>query len=835
MGADDLLRLKRNNPAAYRAALADTEAKLLGGTSARPATDGDATGPSGPAPMAYRGRSLEALVDHFRRAGLTGDDAVDGLAYAKKSNAVYACARLRATNLSRLPLKGYRFGTGGRGTGKRIDVRDPLRRLGMPTTARGRRIAEAGDVVEVEASPVLERLNRPNDDWTGRQMIYATEFALCLEGEGKWLAERGAGAKGIPTELAYVLPSRLAVVKASADDMFRSIAGWTLDRNSASRRDLTPGEVLWFRYVDPADPDYGVLSPLSVARLAADAYTAAMKSNRDLFKRGLAAAGMVVPPEEMTFDDDAQRHELERDISRMLMGDENRHALAVMPYRFDVRSFGISPKDAEFTALMDYAIEDVGRAYGVPIEFIGGSRRTYQNLGEAQSSLWTNTLEPEAVFLAEELTGKLLPMFGADGAGVDFLAFDLSDIAALQDDEGARWAIQKEQLSAGALGVNEWRADNGLEALPNAPLLIGQLNGIILALQSLGMGTLTQEQAIGVISVGVGLGDDVAAKLVGNPPPRPAPLPADDGTDAPPAAAPAQAAAPVPTTVRDATDDAPPPRVPPLEFGSDEHARWWGERVKVAEARKGDAEAVVRRLFARQRDSLAMSLEDASRAATDAHARMSIADVAALFDRRRWLREFREAIRGPIGKAAADGAAGVAGDVAGAAYDPSASQAVNFLRRRAQRFAVEVNDTTWARLKARLEDAMGEGKVGRELAAVVRDTYAGWSGRAEVIARTEVIGAYNGGGLLYAQQTGLDLDKEWVTALDERVRETHQAAHGQRVRLDEDFEVGGASGPAPGELNDVGEVVNCRCVCRYLPRDRSIRSISSEHIIPARR
>lgn len=841
MGATELLRLKRDNPDAYRAALASIEASRLAGMSSREAAPLDRAPARDVPTIEYRSRSLDSLADHFRRAA-AGEESAPGMSYGRRSNAVYACARLRAVNLAGLPIRAYRFGTGGRGTGKRVDVRDPLRRLGMPTTARGQRIAEAGAVVEVEASPVLDRLNRPNVDWTGRQMIYATEWALCLEGRANWLAERGGNGAGVPTELAYVLPSRLEIVKARDDDPFRSIAGWTLDKNKGTRRDLAPGEVIWFRYVDPADPDYGCLSPLDVARLAADAYTSAMRSNRDLFRRGLAAAGMILPGEGQQFDSDEQRAELERDVNRMLMGEGNRHALAVMPYDFEVRPFSITPKDAEFTAMMDYAIEDVGRAYGVPIEFIGGSRRTYQNMAEAQASLWSNTLAPEAVFLAEELTGKLLPMFGADGAGVDFIAFDLSDVAALQEDEAQRWAIEKEQLQNGVIGTNEWRETQGREPLPNDPLLIGQLNGIITTLTAVGMGTLTPEQAVGIISVGVGLGDDVAAKLVGKVEPRPvvdiSDAPADDApVSAPPAGLPAASAAALPAPSR--ADVAPvPPRVPPLDFGSDEHARWWGERAAAAESRVDDAAGVVRVLLARQADSLVKQLRGADRAASGAHARMSIAGIAAMFDRRRWLREFREGIRATLGLSASDGAASVRGDVDGAAaYDPAAPQAVNFLRRRAQRFAQEVNDTTWARLKSKLEAGIVEGKGGRELADIVRDVFGVWTakgGRAEVIARTEVIGAFNGGGLLYAKQTGLDLDKEWVTALDERVRETHRAAHGQRVPIDDDFEVGGARGPAPGQMGEASEDIQCRCVARYVPRDRTFRSSHNVDALPTR-
>lgn len=831
MGASELLRLKRDNPDEYRATLASIEASRLGGSSSRSAS---------PPPATMRGmRTLDPLVEHFRRAMAgDGDDVTGGIDYGRRSNAVYACARLRATNIAGLPIRAYRFGTGGRGTGRRVDVRDPRKRMGMPAVARGRRIAEAGAVVEVETSPVLERLARPNVDWTGRQMIYATEWALCLEGQAKWLAERGATGKAPPEELAYVLASRLEVVKAGANDPFRSIAGWTMDRYSADRRDLSPGEVIWYRYIDPADPDYGCLSPLDVAKLAADAYTSAMRSNRDLFERGLAATGMILPEDGREFESDEQRLEFERDVNRMLMGKSNRHAVAVMPYRFDVESFSISPKDAEFTALMDYAIEDVGRAYGVPIEFIGGSRRTYQNLGEAQASLWANTLEPEAVFLAEELTGKLLPMFGADGAGVDFLAFDLSDVAALQEDEAARWMIDKEQLASGAVATNEWREREGLEPRPGETLLPAQLSAIITALQALNMGTMTSEQAIGVISVGVGLGDDVAAKLVGDvatAPPVDMTMPADDvPVSAPPAGMTAMTM-PAPPRAETAADGE---RVPPLDYGSDEHARWWGERAKAAEARVDDASAVVRQLFARQRDSLAMSIEDASRSGGG----MDVASIEAMFDRRRWLREFREAIRPGLAAATMDGAEAVAGDIEARKASRPASRkgpfqfdkdakVINFLRERAQRFAVQVNDTTWQRLKAKLETGIVDGKGGRELASIVRETFGVWTakgGRAEVIARTEVIGAFNGGGLLYAKHTGLALDKEWITALDERVRESHRAAHGQRVGLDDDFEVGSARGPAPGQMDEAGESVQCRCVVRYVPIGDAAESQESD-------
>lgn len=55
--------------------------------------------------------------------------------------------------------------------------------------------------------------------------------------------------------------------------------------------------------------------------------------------------------------------------------------------------------------------------------------------------------------------------------------------------------------------------------------------------------------------------------------------------------------------------------------------------------------------------------------------------------------------------------------------------------------------------------------------------------------------------------------RRWVTMHDDRVRDTHRAADGQTVGLDEEFTVGGASLRYPGDrLGPASEVINCRCI-----------------------
>ena len=94
--------------------------------------------------------------------------------------------------------------------------------------------------------------------------------------------------------------------------------------------------------------------------------------------------------------------------------------------------------------------------------------------------------------------------------------------------------------------------------------------------------------------------------------------------------------------------------------------------------------------------------------------------------------------------------------------------------------------------------------------------------QAQRIIRTEATNAANFATL----QSSTDIfgkeqmQKEWISALDERTRATHAAAHGQIVDFDKKFNVGGemlnhAGDPAGSARN----VVNCRCTVAAFPKE----------------
>jgi len=157
--------------------------------------------PSPPAPV--RRRSIDALVEHFRKALADDDGDLAGASLEHiRRNTIYACAMLRADKLAGLPLRAYKLGK--ESGGRTVDLRQPLARLGMPMYARGRRVLDSGEVTRLETSPVLDLLTRPNDDWTGRQFLRVTEATLCIAAEAHWWFT--AKSRNAPTEIRFVRP-----------------------------------------------------------------------------------------------------------------------------------------------------------------------------------------------------------------------------------------------------------------------------------------------------------------------------------------------------------------------------------------------------------------------------------------------------------------------------------------------------------------------------------------------------------------------------------------------------------------------------------------------------
>jgi uncharacterized protein with gpF-like domain len=98
--------------------------------------------------------------------------------------------------------------------------------------------------------------------------------------------------------------------------------------------------------------------------------------------------------------------------------------------------------------------------------------------------------------------------------------------------------------------------------------------------------------------------------------------------------------------------------------------------------------------------------------------------------------------------------------------------------------------------------------------------YPSWNGRAQLIARTETVGANNQGALAswksLATATGQVATKTWLATEDSKTRKDHQRVDGTTVGIDDHFEVHGKKMNGPGDSSGgPAEVCNCRCTLTY--------------------
>jgi len=92
-----------------------------------------------------------------------------------------------------------------------------------------------------------------------------------------------------------------------------------------------------------------------------------------------------------------------------------------------------------------------------------------------------------------------------------------------------------------------------------------------------------------------------------------------------------------------------------------------------------------------------------------------------------------------------------------------------------------------------------------------------WKNRARTVARTEVVGAYNGGlydafAMVVEADPETEWVKRWLATEDHRTRPDHKEADGQVVPWGQPFTVGGFAMMYPHDPEaPPQEVINCRC------------------------
>ena len=631
--------------------------------------------------------------------------------------------------------------------------------------------------MEIERHVLLDVLASPNEAMSGNRLRHLTQLHLDHAGEAFWyVVFNNAGG---PEQIIPLNPALVAVVPGKQ----RLIDGYILD-NGKEQVSFDPEEIVHFAYPnpDPRNPLHGA-SPLSAIRYAIATNQNAQEWNHKFFKNGARPDGYLSTDLEL---DEVDSEALRKRWERNHQGNENWRKIAVASHGLKYLETGLSHADMDFLDQLVDSRNFILAVLGVPRSIVGIVEDVNRaNAFQDELNFATYTIDPRLELQADTLNSFLLPRF-SPGCTVGFTS-------TKPQDEEFEHTKRMEELDHGVTYINEVREEQGKEPVPWGDEPYQRTPGIFLNSQATArfLSALTERpQGSNVVDV--------------------------------PAAPKKRALPPAPVVLA-----SPRTRAAIALVKSNmpaEHERY-SRRLSKREARMKKKLAklwrdVEREMVARMREALVgngsrayYELHPQGAAATLMLRSKSVADEF-VFDIATVSADLGKLWKEHDVETALDEAAVVARQFAFDNVLPEESVMLqNWAGTRAERFSFAVTQQAADDLRQTLNDGTLASETLDELVERVSGVFENKQGyEAERIARTESATASSMGRLMEYKESGVCTGKEWLTAIDERTRESHAEIDGQVVGLDEMFTLGsGVQTEGPGLSGEAEEDINCRC------------------------
>lgn len=363
---------------------------------------------------------------------------------ALKEATVYACIKILAESLSKLPLKIYREDENG-----------------------------VNKAVKHYLYKLLKL--RPNP------YMSASDFAKCNETQrniyGNAYVNIEMDEKG---RIVGFWPIDASKVRIWIDDigLFSSKNHiWYEVDVGIERRKLMPNEILHFKSGVTLDGIVGV-PPLDYLRATVENAAAAGRFINNFYKQGLQVKGIVQYVGDL--NSEAQKKFREK-FEEMSSGLKNSHRIALMPIGYEFKPISLTMSDAQFLENTELTIRQIATAFGIKMHQLNDlSRATHTNVAEQQRQFYVDTLLPILTMYEQEMTYKLFLDSELD-AGY-YVKFNVDSM--LRSDIKTRYEAYGIGIEKGFITPNEARALEERPPLPGGDQLL--FNGNVIPLTMAG-------------------------------------------------------------------------------------------------------------------------------------------------------------------------------------------------------------------------------------------------------------------------------------------------------------------------------------------------------------
>ena len=628
--------------------------------------------------------------------------------------------------------------------------------------------------------PLSTLLNYPSPYLNRQDLFERMTYHLLLGGNAIWhLLLVG----GVPIEIEPLMPDCVKPIPSATG----FLEGYEFRLpGSSEKRVLPPAEVCHLMLADPGNPYWG-MAPLQAAARAVDTDVAAVGWNVSLLQNRAVTDGIFSFEHEMSNE---QWEWARKTIREQHQGADNAHTPWVLGFGAKYQQMSQSLVDMEFLGGRKFTAEEIVNVFGVPMILLSQERTSFNNLLIARRMFWQDRIIPRLGDVRDALDFRLTPYWdkGAAGKGPAKLriAFDAASAPAMQE-------VWNEKLTAAdrlwRMGV-PFNEVNRRMQLGVGPVPGGDMPFWVLTAPGLGAGPPT---FVG----GNGDTEDRLAQLEAGAKARTLLMlgPGNGKTALHPAMPEAEKAA--------------------LWHAHDRDRAAWETKLRglVAKQLRADGEAVAG-AYEKGSQQAAEAEITTRKQAWSVMLKEAYAAMVAHFGSLEGRRLVRQVPKGRLPSEA---------KVISWRLTTNTPEVERFIRETTGRNIASMTDTTIQHIRDAIAQGVANDESSREIAGRIRDAYETWAaegdsvigyGRSYTIARTESGFASNfgvhEGARQVADETGVNMVKEWISSRDDRVRDSHQAVDGEVVAFDENFSNG-----LPYPCYEGGppeEVIQCRCV-----------------------
>jgi hypothetical protein len=473
----------------------------------------------------------------------------------------------------------------------------------------------------------------------------------------------------------------------------------------------------------------------------------------------------LVAPEGLTED---ERKEYELALEQKLGVGKSHKPIILEDGVTDIKTFSWAPKELQWLEHKKVGRDEIGGIFGIPDGIMGWGAESYDTATKVDGdvrALWILTLEPIIRFRDDALTrygrrvGLLTP--------AQKLVTDLSSVAVLQEDVTNK---------------------------------VNMLN--VLA----GRG-VPVNQAAEFLKLGLG---NVPGGDVGYLPFSLVPVEAIESGE---------------TLDEERTEDRPENRSKSTRkrapaYGSKQHAAILQRKQKRAKPFVEEMQRQLKRFIQDQQNEVARNVREGKDFGRGRYKQdETIPPVNAIFDVDKWILEFKDRFENvvkatvyEIGQDEIDALNALGADLNDFEGRPEVLSTIDGILAH---HADKTQNNTFLELSDIFIEAERNGEsitaIQERLSAFFGDKKSNY--QTERIARTTINAASNAGESLAWEQSEVVSGKTWLSALiPNRTRDAHADAHGQTVRLNDSFDVGGEMLRYPGDpQGSAGNVINCLC------------------------